>query len=185
VDALLRRIGSESGLILIVAIAMLAIALPIVLWRIRSGEGALPAAWKTGLEGAILGSVAVIVALTLGAFATGGQGQINWLPFQSLFDSLALGEFWTGMVMTDLLGNFLLFIPIGLVVGLRFAQARIWVWAAVVVAFTSAIEIAQFLVLNRSADTTDVVMNGLGGIAGFVIARTLQRLLSPAKEWEL
>lgn len=164
------------GLILIVAVAMLAIALPVVLWRIRSGSRPLLAAWKTGLEAAILGSLAVIVALTLGAFATGGQGEVNWIPFQSLFDSFALGEFWVGIALTDLLGNLLLFGPLGLFVGLRFARLPIWAWALIVGALTAAIEIIQFLMLNRSADVTDVLMNGLGGIAGFAAARLLQRV---------
>ena len=46
---------------------------------------------------------------------------------------------------------------------------------------TAAIESVQFFVLNRSADITDTLMNGLGGIAGFVLARVFQGLvrLSP------
>lgn len=176
-DALLRRIGDEAGLILIVAVAMLAFAVPIVLWRVRAGAAVLSAAWKTGLDAAVLGSLAVIGLLTLGAFTIGGQGEINLVPFQGLFDSLALGEFWVGLVVADLLGNFLLFVPLGLVVGLRFAGLPIWIWAVIVVALTAAIEIVQFFVLNRSADITDVVMNGAGGVAGFAGARLSQRLV--------
>lgn len=156
---------------------MLLIALPIVAWRIRSGEVVSAAAWKTGLEVAILGSLAMIGVLTLGAFGSGGQGQVNWVPFQSLLDGLALGEFWVGIALTDLLGNILLFIPLGLVIGLRFVRLPIWVWAApIAVALTAAIEIVQLFVLNRSADMTDVMMNGLGGIFGFVVGRMIQRV---------
>lgn len=180
-DALLRRISGESGLILLVAVVMLAIALPIVVWRIRSGVGVLSAARKTSLEAAVLGSLAVIGGLTLGTFATGGQGQINLVPFQSLFDSFAVGEFWVGLVVADLLGNFLVFVPLGLFVGVRFARLSMWVWVAVAVALTAAIESVQFFVLNRSADITDVAMNGLGGTAGFAVARLFQRVVSASK----
>lgn len=176
-DALLRRIGDEAGLILIVAIVMLAVALPILMWRIRAGVGVRSSVWKTGLDAAVLASLAVIGLLTLGAFHVGGEGAINLVPFQSLFDSFVLGEFWVGIAVADLLGNFLLFVPLGLFLGLRFARLPIWIWTLIAFALTAAIEIVQFVALNRSADVTDVVMNGLGGVAGFAGARLSQRLV--------
>ena len=175
-DALLRRISSESGLILIVAVAMVALALPVVIWRIRSGSGLPSAAWRTGLEAAILGSLAGIVALTLGAFATGGQGQVNLVPFRSLLDAFSLGEFWIGIVLVDLAANFILYVPLGLFVALRFPNLPIWSWAVMACTLSASNEIVQGVILNRSADITDVITNGLGGIVGFVVVRVAQRL---------
>lgn len=175
-DALLRRIASESGLIVIVAVVMLAIALPILVWRIRSGSGVWVAAWRTGLEVAIFGSLIGIFALTLGAFATGGQGEVNLVPFQSLVDAMSLGEFWIGIALVDLGANFILYVPLGLFVAPRFPALSIWAWMLLVWTLSASIEIVQGAVLNRSADITDVVMNSLGGIVGFALARIIQRL---------
>lgn len=172
-DALIERISRESGLIALVALTVVAVGLPILIWRVRAGESALPAAWRTGLEVAILGAVAGIGTLTLGAFATGGPGPANLVSFQSLFDAMSLGEFWVGLVMVDLMGNFLLYHPLGLLVGLRFQRLPVWVWVPLVFALTATVEIVQGVVLDRSADITDVLMNGLGGSVGFLAARVI------------
>ncbi|MEX2546257.1 MAG: VanZ family protein [Chloroflexota bacterium] len=176
-SVLLDRLRAESGLIALVPIAMLLIAIPLTIWRVRAGDSWSSAVWKTALDVAIIGSLAGMLALTLSSLATGGQGQINLIPFQSLFDSFALGEFWVGIVLVDLAANFLLYVPLGLFVGLRLSGLPTLAWALPVVALSAAIEVVQGSVLNRSADVTDGVMNWLGGVAGFAAARMLQRLI--------
>ncbi len=176
-SALLDRLGAETGVIALVLIAMLLIAIPITIWRVRAGDRWSSAARKTALDVAILGTLAGIFALTFSSFVTGGQGQINLIPFQSLFDSFALGEFWVGIVLVDLAANFLLYVPLGLFVGLRLRGLPTLAWALPVVALSAAIEVVQGSVLNRSADVTDVLMNWLGGVAGFAAARMLRRLI--------
>jgi glycopeptide antibiotics resistance protein len=178
VGGLLGRIGQESGLIAIVAILALLIAVPVVVLRVRAGRSLWPSVWQTALEVGIVASLVGILALTVGAFGPGGSGQVNLVPFQSLVDSFSLGDFWVAIVLVDLAGNFLLYFPLGLFVALRFRALSIWTWALMVVALTTAIEILQGFVLNRSADVTDVLMNGLGGVAGFLVARTGQRLVA-------
>lgn len=178
--ALIDRISRESGLVLIVGISVLLIAVPVVILRIRSGRQVWPAILQTALEAAILASLLGIFALTLGAFAYGGSGQVNLIPFRDLVDSLAQGEYWIGIVLVDIASNFLLYVPLGLFVALRFPSVSIRAWAPTVVALTAGIEVLQGFVLNRSADVTDVLMNGLGGVVGFVLARAIQRLAARA-----
>jgi glycopeptide antibiotics resistance protein len=178
VGGLLGRIGQESGLVLIVGVAVLLVSVPVVIARVRYGRHLWPSISQTALEAAILGSLAGIVALTTGAFGSGGMGQVNLVPFKSLADSFAHGEYWVGIVLVDLAGNFLLYFPLGLFVAVRFPRLSIVVWVTTVVVLSSCIEVLQGLVFNRSADITDVLMNGLGGVVGFLAARAAQHLVS-------
>jgi len=177
VGGLLGRIGQESGLIAIVGFAVVLVAVPVVILRVRSGRPVQDTIWLTALEAAIAASLIGILALTLGQFGFGGLGAINLVPFQSLIDSFSQGEFWVGIVLVDLAGNFLLYFPLGLFVALRFPSLSIWPWTLAVLALTAAIELIQGVVLNRSADVTDVLMNGLGGVVGFLVARGVQRFI--------
>lgn len=174
----LDRVSQESGLILVVLIAATLLAMPVVAWRVRSGQRLVPAVWNTGLEAALLASFAGLLALTLGGYGTDGRGPVNLIPFQSLSDSFALGDFYVGVALYDLVLNFLLYLPLGLFAALRFHHLSLSAWVVVVVALSAAIEITQGLVLNRSADVTDVLTNALGGTFGFVLARVTQRLYS-------
>jgi glycopeptide antibiotics resistance protein len=171
---LLDRLGQQSGLILVVAIAALLIALPVLVWRVRAAQPLWRAVWKTALEAGLLASLAGALALTLGAFATGGRGEVNFIPFQSVLDSFALGEFYVGIALYDLALNFILYFPLGLFAGLRFPRLSLWPWVVASFALATAVEATQGLVLARSADVTDVLMNGLGGTAGFLVARAIQ-----------
>jgi glycopeptide antibiotics resistance protein len=74
------------------------------------------------------------------------------------------------------IGNFLLFVPLGLLFPLTdFRFRRFRRLFLTVLAMSIAIETAQFLLsfLNnpRSADIDDVILNTLGACAGFVIYR--------------
>ena len=180
---LVARVQQEAGLILLVAAAVAAIAVALALWRVRTGTPRPQAASHSALDAAILGALAGVAILTLGAFIAAGPGPANLIPFRSLFDSLQLGDFWVEIVLVDLAGNFLLYFPLGLLVGLRLPRLRLWVWALLAVALTATIEIVQGVILNRSADITDVVMNGLGAVIGFAVARSVQRTArrTPAK----
>lgn len=172
---LLARLQQQAGLILLVAAAVAAVAVALALWRVMTGTPRPPAVWRSALDAAILGALAGIGILTLGSFMTPGPGPANLIPFQSLFDSLQLGEFWVEIVLVDLAANLLLYFPLGLLVGLRLSRLRAWVWALLALALSATIEIVQGVVLNRSADITDVMMNGLGAIIGFAVARAIER----------
>lgn len=70
------------------------------------------------LEAAIIGSTVLIATLTLGAFGGGGRGQVNLVPFRSVFDNVPLGDFYVGLVLFDMLANVALYVPLGIAVGL-------------------------------------------------------------------
>lgn len=173
---LIMRIGQELPLILVVAAGVTVLAAALMIWRLRTGARWTGALLASALEAGIVGALMGIAALTLGPFMSTGVGAANLVPFQSLFDSFRLGPFWTQIVVVDLTANFLLYFPLGLLLALRFPRLSVGVWLLAVLALSGGIEIVQGVVLNRSADITDVVMNAAGGVAGFALGRAIRSL---------
>lgn len=171
---MIDRIAQDSGLVLIFFVAAAVLAVPVVIWRIRAGRSSWSALWITALEAGLVASLIGILALTLSAFAVAGQGAIDLIPFRGLVDSFALGEFWVGIALFDLVGNVLLYMPLGFFAALRFERLSGWVWLGIALVLSGAIEVTQFLLLNRAADVTDVLMNTLGAVTGFLVGRAIQ-----------
>jgi glycopeptide antibiotics resistance protein len=69
-------------------------------------------------------------------------------------------------------GNILLFVPLGLLVGALSSEKKrfIWVFLSLVVA-SALVEVVQYAVVaGRTASTTDVILNSLGAAVGLTIA---------------
>lgn len=107
--------------------------------------------------------------------------QFNFVP---TFVRYLTGEFagspgrW---IVTMLVGNFLMLVPMGAFLPLVFPKLQGWrVWAAAV-AIPLAIELLQPIV-GRSFDTDDLITNFLGILAGWGLVKLLQivrKLRSP------
>ena len=102
----------------------------------------------------------------------------NLVPFHTLSIYLAnLGSwFW----MRNLLGNLALLLPLGLLGPIALpALDRWWRIALVALLVSTAIELTQLLVPDRSADIDDVLVNVAGAILGYVVLG-IARLISRA-----
>jgi glycopeptide antibiotics resistance protein len=75
----------------------------------------------------------------------------------------------------ELLANLLLFVPFGLYLGALAPAWRWWMAVPVFVGASLALEATQHLLSTGSFDTTDVIVNALGGIAGFAAHRLLRK----------
>jgi hypothetical protein len=180
-SSLLDRLAHEAGLVVLVGLGALLAAIPLVAWRLRSGVTPRRAVTLTALEVALGGAIIGIVALTLGSFAGVGAGQIDLIPFHALIDSFALGEFYVGIAFVDLAANLLLYLPLGLLAGLRWPRSPAWRLVLVAASLSLVIEVTQVLVLNRAGDISDVLMNASGAFVGVLIARTWQRARASAR----
>jgi glycopeptide antibiotics resistance protein len=117
----------------------------------------------------------VIVAFTLRA-AHPLPGQVvtdNAVPFKTIgiyLDNLD-SAFW----VSQLVGNLLLLLPVGLFGPLVVPWLGRW-WRVILVAAlaSAAIEVAQFQVPDRSADVDDVLLNTLGALLGYWLLRLLR-----------
>jgi glycopeptide antibiotics resistance protein len=72
----------------------------------------------------------------------------------------------------EVVANVLLFVPLGLYLGLL-TRWRWWAVLAAAAGFSLALEVTQHLISVGSFDSTDVIVNTIGGALGFVIVRRL------------
>jgi glycopeptide antibiotics resistance protein len=71
--------------------------------------------------------------------------------------------------LREMADNLLIFIPFGLLLSVNFKQITFWQKLIVVSFFSIAIEAIQFILAIGITDTTDVIMNTLGGLFGLTL----------------
>jgi glycopeptide antibiotics resistance protein len=102
----------------------------------------------------------------------------NLIPFHTLaiyWRNLG-SEFW----MRNLLGNLALLLPLGLLGPIAFpALDRWWRVALLALLVSSAIELTQLAVPDRSADIDDVIVNVTGALIGYAILNAFLRTRMP------
>jgi glycopeptide antibiotics resistance protein len=94
----------------------------------------------------------------------------NVIPFTTVRIYLANldSPFW----QSQLVGNVLLLLPLGLFGPLAIPRLGRW-WRVLLVAalFSTCIELTQLAIPDRSADVDDVLLNALGALLGYFILR--------------
>jgi glycopeptide antibiotics resistance protein len=99
----------------------------------------------------------------------------NLVPFQTL--GIYLNNHGSWFWMRNLLGNLALLLPLGLLGPIALpALDRWWRIALLALLVSTAIELTQLLVPDRSADIDDVLVNVAGALVGFGVFRLLQRI---------
>jgi len=87
----------------------------------------------------------------------------------------------------ELVGNLLLFLPLGAYFALLVPAGRWWQAALVAAGLSVALELIQFVTAVGSSDVADVLVNTLGALAGFgalvLVRRRLRRRLLPVVTW--
>lgn len=76
---------------------------------------------------------------------------------------------------SEMIANFIAFIPFGLLLGVNFKELAFRYKAAVIFAFSLAVEIVQYALAIGVTDITDILMNTLGGLAGLAAYAAVNR----------
>lgn len=76
---------------------------------------------------------------------------------------------FAGGISREMIDNFVVFIPFGLLLGINLKQTDLWRKLAYISIFSVAAEAIQFLFAIGRTDITDVIMNTLGGLIGLVL----------------
>ena len=127
------------------------------------------------LDGLIALAVLGILVITLWPSSGLGGTRVNLLP---------LSDFWAEdpyrtSVMPGILAaiaNFLLFIPLGFLVGIRWPSFDRWsAVLALGIGLSLGIETLQFRLGGHDSSFDDVFLNALGAVCGHAILRTLRR----------
>lgn len=142
--------------------------------RRRSGSSWLRALCSAGTDVAGIASVVGVLVVTLQPRYWGGGRSVSLVPFSDL-RSLLTDGWGTSWIVTQLLGNVLLFLPLGLLLPLRVASFRSARWLLAFAALLSAVvEAVQYLLpLGRSVAADDLLLNVTGAGVGYLCSRLL------------
>src|SRR6478735_2018112 len=82
-----------------------------------------------------------------------------------------------GSAPLEVVANFLLFVPFGVYLGLLAPTWPWWRWTGVLVGASFVLETTQHVLSTGSFDTTDVIVNAVGGLAGVGLLALVRRRL--------
>ncbi|MBO4971435.1 MAG: VanZ family protein [Clostridia bacterium] len=98
--------------------------------------------------------------------------RINLIPFVYLFDYETVRE-----IMLNLLGNSLMFVPVGIVYPIVYKKLNTHVKViAAGIGFSLAIELLQLPFFDRVSDVDDLILNSLGYVLGYLIYLLVKRI---------
>ena len=119
----------------------------------------------------------ILFFLLFGKRDMGSFRSVNWIPFHEISAYLfgtdaAVRAFGLG----NILGNVLIFMPLGFYLSLLHPKGTVLFHTALVMAFSAAAELLQYLFMVGASDIDDVILNTLGGLIGAGVFVLFQRL---------
>lgn len=96
---------------------------------------------------------------------------LNLLPFAGI----------SRHTIREMIENFIVFVPFGLLLSASFKRVKLWRKLAVISTVSVAVEVLQYIFAIGLTDITDVIMNTLGGLVGLLAYRLGSRYVSEKK----
>lgn len=97
----------------------------------------------------------------------------NFIPFRSISrysSTLAGGNGSMSVAIINLIGNIIMFIPMGIILPVYFDKARRFFGSVLITIFTIlCVELIQFITFTGTFDVDDIILNFFGAIVGFCI----------------
>lgn len=113
-----------------------------------------------------LGAVYLAQVARLTLFADTGYGHLNLVPFRTIGSYLGASD---STDARNLVGNVMMLVPLGILLA-TVTRLRPGRAALTLIAVSAAIEVLQWLLpTNRSVDIDDVILNSVGGTAGYAL----------------
>lgn len=102
----------------------------------------------------------------------------NLVPFNKIVEikeSAQRGIF--SYIVNEVIGNIVLFVPVGFLLPLLWKRfEKIWAVLLCCLSISLSIEIIQLSISLRATDVDDLIMNALGGIAGYFVYALIRRI---------
>ena len=110
----------------------------------------------------------------------------NFIPFNEIFRYSITSR----LFIKNVIGNMLMFLPFGFFISYYLKNEKVWLTLFITVITSLAIELVQLTMIGRVFDVDDIILNVIGGVAGFFVYHLLSyigdRLPSVFKnEWFL
>ncbi|MGM0902887.1 MAG: VanZ family protein [Bacillota bacterium] len=105
--------------------------------------------------------------------------EYNLVPFHTIMNYInATGYINTSIVITNLAGNILAFMPLGFFLPLLFKRyLKFRKTILVVIASTLTVECLQYIFRVGSFDVDDLILNTVGGILGFWVFKVVSLVI--------
>lgn len=104
----------------------------------------------------------------------------NIIPFKMIIEyvnSWKNGSMNVDIIIRNIFGNIVLFMPVGILLPMKFKTMKNSIFAVINILFNVAIEIIQFLTLYGSFDIDDIILHLLGAyIAYFVYCKKIKKI---------
>jgi glycopeptide antibiotics resistance protein len=124
------------------------------------------------LDGLIAMSVLGILLVTLWPNHGEGWTRVHLLPLSGFWENHPYRSGSTALEIAAAVANFLLFIPLGFLVGIRWRFFDRWgAVLALGIGFSLAIEATQFLLGGHDSSVDDVLLNSLGAVCGHALSK--------------
>lgn len=124
----------------------------------------------------VLGVYVLILIVFLFLKRTSFQS-INLIPFRTILDYLNGDMIARAFAPSNLIGNIVLFIPLGVYITLLNANKKISVNTCLIALISVIVEIAQYLFKVGATDIDDVILNTVGGLIGIIIFKVIYKFL--------
>lgn len=115
----------------------------------------------------------MIYVLFLSPYYNRTSGRINYniVPFRTIINYIMYFKYYSfGNWITNLFGNIIVFIPLGIFIPILFKKLGGLLKTAAVTLFASlSAEILQRVFMVGSFDVDDIILNIIGGVLGFLI----------------
>jgi VanZ family protein len=164
-----RGFGAQLPWIAFVAIAALVLAVAVR----RSKPGPLAIHWPAAVLAAGSGlGIAVATLTPRGSAWAAGYTQLT--PFHTIRGYLNGWE-TAQTLLFYVVGNVALFVPLALFLHLALRRS-VWLTIGLGVLASVTVELLQLPIWSRSTDVDDVILNGIGAVAGAGLAAVVLRL---------
>ena len=156
--------------------ACIAAGTAVLVWVRTTREPLHEALDRSLRDAAVAAALALILVLTFrSAIPTDGYDRLRLVPFEDILDGTLAPELRVRAAV-DVVGNLLVFVPIGAALAARFSGWSPVGLVAGVVVLAIAVEAAQLaLNIGRTADVTDVLVEPAGALLGFWVWRSFAR----------
>lgn len=100
---------------------------------------------------------------------------VNLVPFRTIFDYLHGDLIAQAFAASNIIGNIVLFLPLGVYITLLNPVKKISVNICFIALTSLIVEVMQYLFKVGAADIDDVILNTIGGLTGILLFKALSR----------
>ena len=102
---------------------------------------------------------------------------VNIYPFSTIQGYFNInGAFLSDFAITNILGNIVIFIPMGIYISLFRKKTSVWINTILVGLVSLSVEILQYIFAVGMADVDDLILNTIGGFIGVILFKWIHNV---------